>query len=150
MKVAVIMFVFLLLAACAKPVPESGLMREEFWDKGENSDIPWAFESVCVGDPECGDGHFGAESHHFLVHYTKYESPELAEERLEREMANDRILLRQGSVADSRGNIVGRKAILKHREKDSFELSWTRGSRFASVKANSLEGIELYEKDRGL
>lgn len=147
------LFVAFLSLNCAEPPKDVGLMREGFWGKGENADLPRAFESVCVEPPECGGTHFSSDRFEYHVNYTKFESDALAEAQLEKKRNGTSTIVRESMILDPSGIVVGKKMVLIGVNSDGerlFTLAWTRRARFATVTADSIDAIAAYENDRNL
>ena len=129
-------------------------MPADFWGKGDNSDLPNAFESVCAVDPdECGDTHFGANDDLFIVSFHRFANPEAAVKALEKERKNSFEEIRAGEIKGLNGNVVGKKFILKDDNVNSdgrYKLLWVRGNRLATVTAQKIDSINAYEADRHL
>jgi hypothetical protein len=128
-------------------------MPNEFWGVSEDSDLPRLFESTCVGDPGCGGTHFDSDRFAYTVEYWQFSSNEVASRALEKERSRGWRIIREGEIHDSVNQITGHKVVgcsnTKVDEKACM-LAWTRGSRFAIVKASSITAISAYESDRGL
>jgi len=140
------------LACVSQTTRPSHLMPGAFWGAGEDSDLPAAFEAVCVDEEEpCGDTHFRANSHDYLISYRQLSSPEDADASLSvaTETMPGATVIRTGIVLAKDGSAVGSKALIRF-DKDVYGLVWTRGKRRASVMSDSLVAIEAYEADRGL
>ncbi len=143
----------ILCSGCEYNSANSKLLPETAWGHGEDNDLPWAFESVCVREPKCGDTHFGIGEHHYEVHFTKFDSPEKAKARLMEAVKNSFQIVEQASIINDAGISVGEKFLLNGSTgnyKWFYMMTWTRGSRFAYVTAESLEAIRAYEADRNL
>jgi len=124
------------------------------WGEGEDADLPAIFEAVCDDDPDrCGNTHIDLDEHFISVKFERFESPASAQEKVKAEARKAGKTLRTGSIKDQTGQIVGQKVIIQAKldgGQTAFLMLWTRGSRFAQIRSDSIEGIEKYEKDRGL
>jgi hypothetical protein len=138
---------------------EDGLMRDEFWGKDEESDIPAIFEAVSVDkngkvDGKGGDTHFEFLDEEVGISYYSYDSPELALEQLNKSIKNAKKVVRKGVIKNSKGDEVGQKVLIIQKSKVSetnfYSLKWTCNSRWTSLSSDSLKAIEAYEIDRKL
>lgn len=138
---------------------EDGLMKEEFWGKGENSDIPNIFEAVSIDKSGKPDGKGGDTHFHFLneevgINYQIYDSTEIALQKLNQSIEKADKIIRRGIIKNSNGEAVGQKVLFIQKSKITKEiyylLVWTRNSRFTTLSSSSLKTIEEYEKDREL
>jgi hypothetical protein len=138
---------------------EDGLMREEFWGKGEENDIPYSFESVTIDkngkvDNKGGDTHFHFLDEEVGVSYYYYDNSEMALNRFQEDIHKAKKLIRKGIIINEKGEQVGEKALVLKRStvtnSNYYSLIWTRNSRLSSVSGDSLKAIEAYENDRKL
>lgn len=139
---------------------KDGLKKDEFWGKGENSDIPNVFESVFVDENGKENGKGGDTHFHFLdkevfVSYQIYDSPEIALKQLHEAVENAEKIIRKGIILNNSNEEVGQKVLLiktseNLQNNQSYSLIWTRNARFTSLSSESLKAIEAYEKDRNL
>ncbi|MBX3244051.1 MAG: hypothetical protein KF685_06300 [Acidobacteria bacterium] len=129
-------------------------MRDNFWGNDENNDLPAAWESVCVPDPDkCGSTHFSVNDDHYFVDFQLFDTEEEAAAAFEKERRSSSDDIRNGDIQDAAGRLVGQKTIFRRQEKQEtirYALVWTRGKRLAIVTAEKLESINAYETDRGM
>ncbi len=138
---------------------EDGTLKDEFYGKGENSDIPNSFEAVEVdkNGKETGKGgstHFEFVNEEVGINFQIYESSEIALKQLNQTIEKADKVIRKSVIKNNKGEEVGQKALLIQTTETEgrryYSLVWTRNSRLASLSGDSLKAIEAYENDRKL
>ncbi len=168
MKIVILILLISILSACQKVSDnqqyysyyrEDGMLKEEFYGEGENSDIPRVFEAVSVDENGRDNGKGGDTHFHFLdeevsIGYQIYDSPETALKQLKMSVEKAHNIIRKGIIKNEAGEEVGQKVLLieksEFKENEYHRLIWTRNSRFTKLSGRSLKVIEAYEKDRKL
>lgn len=134
-------------------------MKEEFWGKGEDSDIPWAFEIICVdangnsNANKCSSTHFDIEGEEISVNYTKFDNSEQAIEALDNQLRESEKTIRSGIIKNQNDQSIGKKMLIIRSSGNfsrDYSLLWTHNARLTQISSKSLDAIEKYEKDRNL